>query len=429
MYGFVKPYSFGSPAPRNINAGIARPMGAQFGGSMYGPPTTPYKGEKHAPQKLPGSRLRIAPGNYTGPGTHVVERLKRGDKPVSATDMVSQAHDLRYSIAETKEDVRRADEIMVKTLKRIRKSGGDSKFNTIPAQKAIELKMKGENVGLFKPTTFTTFGTDGIPEEDVALMRRKLTELEQKGFGHSKYVKKKRKRHIKTQCQQMKGYGLKLAGQKGGFLPFLLPFMPAIIAAGKAMAIGAAGAAGAHAYNAATGQSGKGWVDDVKTRFKLTMDDFSQAALKKMNALAKKYSEPEQVQILMDKLKPYIQKAVKSGMKSMGMSGRGLSLAGAGGASYHSAFIAKHPAQNGQGFLSDAVKWGKTKYNQVKSLVDKLPIAEGKLVKSVLQQVREDPDILENKEFWKQLGTRLTPTGKRALNSLFKKYKIPVSVS
>ena len=38
-----------------------------------------FPGEKHAILKLPNGKYGV--GNYIGPGTHLVERLKRGDPP------------------------------------------------------------------------------------------------------------------------------------------------------------------------------------------------------------------------------------------------------------------------------------------------------------------------------------------------------------
>jgi len=34
--------------------------------------------------------------NYTGPGTHVIERLKRGDQPQNKTDFATLLHDIDY---------------------------------------------------------------------------------------------------------------------------------------------------------------------------------------------------------------------------------------------------------------------------------------------------------------------------------------------
>lgn len=38
--------------------------------------------------------------NYMGPGTHIVDRIKKGVLPVNDTDRIALAHDINYMIAD-----------------------------------------------------------------------------------------------------------------------------------------------------------------------------------------------------------------------------------------------------------------------------------------------------------------------------------------
>ena len=83
--------------------------------------------EKHQIIYLPDGTYNSA--RYSGPGTQLETRLRRGDKPLSYVDTVDQAHDLRYGLAQTEADVRTADNKMVQLIAQGRRSGKDSNFN------------------------------------------------------------------------------------------------------------------------------------------------------------------------------------------------------------------------------------------------------------------------------------------------------------
>lgn len=138
-------------------------------------PTMP--GERHAPLVLPNGRIGY--GNYIGPGTNLTERIKRGVEPRTEVDKVSQAHDLRYGLAQNQSDVVKADKKMIKKLKQSK--GKDHWFNIQLGMKPIQAKYYLEKLGLVKPGTFASFG-DATPEE-IKLYRKKLDELEAQGYG------------------------------------------------------------------------------------------------------------------------------------------------------------------------------------------------------------------------------------------------------
>ena len=55
-------------------------------------------------------------GSFIGPGSDVIGRIRDGIQPVSNSDRVAQAHDLRYGFAKNTDDVRTADLKMVNKL-------------------------------------------------------------------------------------------------------------------------------------------------------------------------------------------------------------------------------------------------------------------------------------------------------------------------
>lgn len=77
-----------------------------------------FAGEKHLPFH-----------NYSGPFTHLEERLARGDKPVDELDSISMKHDIAYSKAKIPADIEKADKIFTESTKHIKgnilqKAGG-----------------------------------------------------------------------------------------------------------------------------------------------------------------------------------------------------------------------------------------------------------------------------------------------------------------
>ena len=71
-------------------------------------------GEKHQMIKMPDGR--IAPAVFSGPGTNLETRIRRGDKPLSYVDKTAEAHDIRYQLATNEADIKKADADMIKNL-------------------------------------------------------------------------------------------------------------------------------------------------------------------------------------------------------------------------------------------------------------------------------------------------------------------------
>ena len=136
-----------------------------------------HRGEHHAILKLPNGLPGFA--NYAGPGTNIVERTKQNDPPRTAVDKIAQAHDLRYSLHP--EQQRDADAKMLQSLEALKSTGGDSAFNIALAESAIRAKMIAED-------TLCIDGVCGdfeISTDERVLLQKKLSELEQEGFGDS----------------------------------------------------------------------------------------------------------------------------------------------------------------------------------------------------------------------------------------------------
>ncbi len=88
------------------------------------------------------------------PGTQLEKRLQRGDKGVDSArgiDAVAKRHDIAYSRARTKEDIRRADNKMIEEVKRST-AGSKTKFIVLSALRAKKL---GEDIGVTDVNTFT----------------------------------------------------------------------------------------------------------------------------------------------------------------------------------------------------------------------------------------------------------------------------------
>ena len=141
-----------------------------------------YPGERHALLKLPGNKFARA--QFMGPGTKIVERLRAGSIPLTESDVVSQAHDIRYALATTPADIRIADQKMIAKLKEAERLGKDSKFNTKQGLAGIAGKIAMEDVGLFKEGSFGDLDkpkTYSVP--DHYLLKNKLARMEQRGYG------------------------------------------------------------------------------------------------------------------------------------------------------------------------------------------------------------------------------------------------------
>ena len=175
--------------------------------------TNQYPGERHQVLKLANGKIGTA--SFSGPGTQVVKRIKRGDKPRTAVDKAAMAHDLRYTLADDDAEYRVADQKMINKLKALQESKGDLNFN-IPRY-IMQAKTAGESIGIFKKDTFVDT-SQKVSDEDRKLLQGKLTELEQEGYGR-KLPGQELKRKLLRQLHGGAGHcgsGVTLPGQSGG---------------------------------------------------------------------------------------------------------------------------------------------------------------------------------------------------------------------
>ena len=138
-------------------------------------------GEKHQVIYLSDGTYNSA--RYSGPGTNLSTRIKRGDVPLSYVDKTAQAHDLKYALANNNQDIRTADLKMVQSLTKARSNKLDSNFNINQAE-LIRLKILLEKAGA-KPEWFTTYGRASETPSDIIMYEAKLRQLQQQGFGMS----------------------------------------------------------------------------------------------------------------------------------------------------------------------------------------------------------------------------------------------------
>ena len=257
-----------------------------------------FPGERHAILQLSNGKYGVA--NYMGPGTRVIERLKRGDPPRTLSDKVAQRHDIDYALAAGMKDkdaqnkaIRAADKRMVASLDKIGRGGSDAQKNVFQGKRLIQGKMAAEDIGLMAKGSF---GGDLAPisDKDRILLMANQKQLAQQGYGlpaqmlKMKLVKSMRKKGKKGKGLRPAGGGLRPAGgglalagrgkkgkkgkkMKGGFF-WLLPLAIAGIAEAAAatvatgLATGAATALGSHITKKiiGDGMKGKGVADVAK---------------------------------------------------------------------------------------------------------------------------------------------------------------------
>ena len=182
-----------------------------------------FPGERHQVLRLSNGKLGTA--NWSGPGTQVVKRLKRGDKPRTLTDKAAMAHDLRYTLADDDNELRVADQKMINKLKQLQETKADSNFNIRPARYIMQGKVTGENLGIFKKDTFVDTSAK-LDDADRKIVQEKLTELEQEGYGHA-LPGQELKRRLLKQIHSGSGHcgsGVTLPGQSGGGVKKLCRF-------------------------------------------------------------------------------------------------------------------------------------------------------------------------------------------------------------
>ena len=153
--------------------------------------TQRFKSERHTPL-MTSKGPKIA--TYTGPNTQITRRLQSSDPairdPLGPVDTASQAHDIRYSMAETIDDIRYADDKMIRKLKEIENKNEDYKVNTAVVRGLMKTKTlyedaRGKRGELFSGLKPGQVKPNTLSPSEQSLYKKKLTELEMLGYGHS----------------------------------------------------------------------------------------------------------------------------------------------------------------------------------------------------------------------------------------------------
>lgn len=142
-----------------------------------------FPGEMHAPLVLPNGKQGQA--NFMGPGTKVLQRIERGDPPRTEVDKISRAHDIRYALARSMDDIREADNKMIRKVDEAQ--GKDATQNIVLAN-AIRAKAFAEDIGAldqeaFARNTSRTYEERGLSESQVGTLQNELGKMEQEGYG------------------------------------------------------------------------------------------------------------------------------------------------------------------------------------------------------------------------------------------------------
>lgn len=118
-----------------------------------------FEGENHGVLWVPGKGFQRA--NYMGPGTQIIQRLKRGDQGKTAIDQIATLHDIDYTLAssaDTEEEQarlgREADNRMIESGWKAYKAGKENLFNLVEGAGLIKAKTLLEDWGLLSKTKF-----------------------------------------------------------------------------------------------------------------------------------------------------------------------------------------------------------------------------------------------------------------------------------
>lgn len=143
-----------------------------------------YPGEYHGVIKLPNGAYTWA--EYMGAGTRIDLRIPAGEKGLTPIDKESMAHDIRYTLSDSPEAIREADNIFNKVIDRLRREGKESEFNLKQAELIkVKVFLEGNEILRKFIRKFNTRKTDQVDTPELTEMyKRELKKLEQAGYGH-----------------------------------------------------------------------------------------------------------------------------------------------------------------------------------------------------------------------------------------------------
>jgi hypothetical protein len=149
-------------------------LGARLTDDPKNPKNRLYPSEKHA--LIYNTRLkRYEPAQFMGPGTEYLKRSRLGQNGLSYADTESKAHDIRYALGTSNEDIKKADDIFYRVVNKAASQKLDVPWNT---NQAKLLKIKD-----YIPFVGSTYGDKRLSDQDKQYLSGELRKLEQRGFG------------------------------------------------------------------------------------------------------------------------------------------------------------------------------------------------------------------------------------------------------
>ena len=138
-----------------------------------------FPGERHQILTLPNGKHVFA--SFSGPGTHLLRRIKLGDeyaKPKTITDLIAKLHDIDYSLADDLSDIEKADTRMLVNLGIAMKKKLDVKSNILPAMTGIASKKLGEKLNIIKKDNFSNLTKKSDEEKQLLENEQKKVKSE-----------------------------------------------------------------------------------------------------------------------------------------------------------------------------------------------------------------------------------------------------------
>lgn len=169
-------------------------FGARITDDAANPKNRLYPGEKHA-LLYRDDLKRYEPAQYVGPGTNLRTRTLLNQMGLTKVDTMAKAHDLRYTLGTSNDDIKAADKLFYDKIAQLRRTNGDNNWNL---NMANLLKIK-EIPGL--GFLGSTFGDKNLTDAERGRYKEQLAKLTAMGYGRKKVkktIKKKKPTKKKT---------------------------------------------------------------------------------------------------------------------------------------------------------------------------------------------------------------------------------------
>ena len=152
-------------------------FGARLTDDAANPKNRLFPGEKHA-LLYRDDLKRYEPAQYMGPGTNLRTRTLMNQMGLTPADTESKAHDLRYTLGTSNDDIKAADRIFYDKINQLRRTHGDSNWNL---NMANLLKIKD-----YLPMLGSTFGDKNLTDAERGRYKEQLAKLTSMGYGKKK---------------------------------------------------------------------------------------------------------------------------------------------------------------------------------------------------------------------------------------------------